>query len=239
MSFLIGILTAIGIVSTIGFVTLLTMYFGNSGEAKNSPLAQNKNINAAAPAQAGGAPAANPGIRLAAVTEDDHIRGDKNAKISIVEFSDIQCPFCQRFHPTMQQVIDEYEGEVNWVYRHFPLESIHPEARPAAIATECMAEQRGNEAFWTYLDSLFVNQATLGRNTYERLAQDMGANMQEFKNCLDTDKYDQKVSDHLQQAAAAGARGTPYSVLVVDGQTIPLSGALPFAQIKSAIDSAL
>ncbi|MBI2048241.1 MAG: thioredoxin domain-containing protein, partial [Parcubacteria group bacterium] len=78
------------------------------------------------------------------ITGKDHMRGNPEAPVTIVEFSDFQCPFCQKFHPTVQQVLAEYPGQVRWVYKHFPLDQIHLQARPAAEASECVWEQKGN-----------------------------------------------------------------------------------------------
>ena len=90
-----------------------------------------------------------------AVTDADHIRGDNNAKITIVEYSDYDCPFCHRFHATMQQVMDEYQGQVRWVYRDFPLPQLHPNAPKLAEAAECVASQGGEDAFWSFADAYF------------------------------------------------------------------------------------
>lgn len=92
---------------------------------------------------------------FAEVTELDHIRGNMDADVVIIEYSDIECPFCKRFHGTMNQVVETYGDQVAWVYRHFPLESIHRNARPWAIESECVAEIGGNDAFWKYLDERF------------------------------------------------------------------------------------
>ena len=94
-------------------------------------------------------------IAIKPVTASDHIRGSLDAPVKIVEFSDLECPFCARFHPTLQQIFDEYEGQVAWVYRHFPLDTLHAKARKEAEATECAAELGGNDGFWAYLDRLF------------------------------------------------------------------------------------
>ena len=91
------------------------------------------------------------------LTADDHIRGDANAPVKIVEFSDLECPYCKSFHPTMQQVVDQYQGQVVWAYRHLPLENIHPSARPLAEGSECAARLGGNDAFWQYVDYIFSN----------------------------------------------------------------------------------
>ena len=94
-------------------------------------------------------------IKIAPVAPDDHIRGDANAKIIIVEYSDLDCPFCKTFHRTMNQVTDQKEINVAWVYRHYPLSQIHPGAFQKAEETECAWEQKGNEGFWKYADALF------------------------------------------------------------------------------------
>lgn len=92
------------------------------------------------------------------VTEADHIRGDINASVKIVEYSDYDCPFCKRFHETMKQIMAEYgeDGDVAWVYRHFPLEMLHPQAKDKSIAAKCIAEIAGEDAFWEYSDALEV-----------------------------------------------------------------------------------
>lgn len=87
--------------------------------------------------------------------ENDHVNGDRDAKVLLVEYSDFQCPFCQRFHPTTKQVLEQFGKDVALVYRHFPLDQIHPYARPAAVASECVAEIGGNDAFWKFADKAF------------------------------------------------------------------------------------
>ena len=94
-------------------------------------------------------------VDIPAVSEQDHILGSLDAPVKLVEYSDLQCPFCGRFHPTMQRVAKEYGDQVAWVYRHFPLESIHPNARPLANAAECAANLGGNDGFWKFIDAVF------------------------------------------------------------------------------------
>ncbi len=95
------------------------------------------------------------------IAPQEHIRGNLNAPVTIVEFSDFECPFCRRFHPTAQQALAEYGDRVRWVYKHFPIDQIHPQARPAAEVSECIAEQKGNEGFWQFADIIFENQDRL------------------------------------------------------------------------------
>ncbi len=96
-------------------------------------------------------------IEVPALAADDRYLGNINADVVIIEYSDIDCPFCKRFHPTMERIAQEYGSKIAWVYRHFPLDSLHPEARTKAEATECVAQLAGNEVFWRYLKTLVVN----------------------------------------------------------------------------------
>lgn len=89
------------------------------------------------------------------VAGSDYVRGNRNARIAMIEYSDLQCPFCKQFHPTAQRVIDEYKGQVLWVYRHFPLDQLHPIARKAAEGSECVGELAGENGFWKYVDAVF------------------------------------------------------------------------------------
>lgn len=180
---------------------------------------------------------------LKPVTKDDHIRGDIDAPIKIVEFSDLECPFCKRFHATMQQVMTEYDGKVAWVYRHFPLDAIHSKARKEAEATECANELGGNDAFWAYMDRIF--EITPSNNRLEldqlpQIAEDVGLDRVKFQKCLDSGKYADHIADDLQDGTNSGARGTPYSVLIgPDGEKAVISGAQPYSSVKQIIDLVL
>ncbi len=175
------------------------------------------------------------------VDSKDHVRGVSNAKVTIVEYSDLECPFCKRFHGTMQQVIKEYPNDVRWVYRHFPLVMLHSKAKKEAEATECAGEQG---KFWELTDKIF--EVTPGNDGLDleslpELARQVGVvNISQFESCLESGKYAERVEEDLADAEAAGGRGTPYSVVIgPDGEKTPLSGAQPFEAVKAAIEDLL
>lgn len=178
------------------------------------------------------------------VSSKDHIRGDINAPVKIVEYSDTECPFCKRFHDTMKQVIDEYgkDGKVAWVYRHFPLDQLHPKARKEAIALECANELGGNDKFWEYTDRLYeITPANNGLDLAElpKIAEYVGLDKVQFSTCLASTKYDKHIQDEVENAQATGGNGTPWSIVVgKDGKKYPLSGAQPISAIKQLIDLA-
>lgn len=180
------------------------------------------------------------------ISNDDHIRGNPNAPIKIVEYSDMECPFCKRFHSTMQQAMDEYgkDGKVAWVYRHFPLDSIHSKARSEGIAAECAGELGGNDAFWQYADRFFEltpsNNQTDTQTVLPQIAREIGLDVNKFNTCLASGKYDKHIQDDLDNATATGGNGTPWSIVITEsGKKYPLSGAQPYEAVKQLIELAL
>jgi protein-disulfide isomerase len=183
------------------------------------------------------------------VDAEDHILGSLDAPVKLVEFSDFECPFCKRFHPTMKRLMNEYgkAGKVAWVYRHFPLDSLHSKARKEAQAAECANELGGNEAFWAYSDRLF--EVTPSNNRLDlallpRIAQKIGLDRAKFETCLKGDarggKYAAHIEADVQDAVASGGTGTPFSLVIApNGKIFPINGAQPFAALKSIIDLAL
>jgi protein-disulfide isomerase len=206
---------------------------------KNLPLAVNT---------AGQQPAPQPSDNLEAVkkvSKQDHIRGNPNAPITIVEYSDTECPFCKQFHQTMKQIIAEYgnSGKVAWVYRNFPLDQLHPKARKEAEALECANELGGNDKFWEYTDRLYeITPANNGLEESElpKIAQYVGLDVQKFNSCLSSGKYAKKVEDDVKNATETGGNGTPWSIVITkDGKKYPLSGAQPYASVKQMIEGIL
>ncbi len=179
------------------------------------------------------------------VTKDDHILGNINAPVKIVEYSDLECPFCKKFHQTTKKIMDEYgkSGRVALVFRHFPLEQLHSKAKKEAEATECAAELGGNASFWAYIDRLF--EITPSNNRLEfselpKIASYIGLDEKEFNDCLGSGRYREEVEKDLANAIATGGRGTPWSIVIsADGRKYPVNGALPYSQLKTIIETAL
>ena len=241
-SFLLGIGSAAVLSFIIGFFVLLGIVVKGKDGSSSLGTRSKDAPSAAAPAALAPQPQADAS-GMAPVTEKDWVKGNRDAKISVVEYSDTECPFCKRHHPTMQQLVAEYDGKVNWVYRHFPLTQLHPKAPKEAEATECAGELGGNTAFWKYIDRLFeITPANNGLDPAElpKIAQYVGLDVKKFEACLNSGKYAQHVTDDENDAVAAGGRGTPYSVILgAQGQKVPIPGALPYASVKQLIDGVL
>lgn len=238
-AFWAGIVSATAVIAIIGFVVMLAIVF--QGDASSNSKTTSKNTGdsaavAAADAGAGAAPEVAAGPDSIDLELLRNVRGEGD--ITIVEFSDTECPFCARFHDTMKQVVDEYDGQVQWAYNHFPLTSIHPKAPRQAEATECAGEQG---AFWEYTDAIFEDQAGLTDDGLIALAGELGLNESEFETCLQNDTFADLVTSDTRAAQALGGTGTPYSLIVdADGNVLQqIPGALPFASVSAALDQVL
>ncbi|MBI4253246.1 thioredoxin domain-containing protein [Candidatus Uhrbacteria bacterium] len=199
---------------------------------------------AGAPDGGGAAPAptAPPGP-VKPVSKEDHVRGDANAKITLIEYSDLECPFCQRFHPTAKKALDEYKGKVNWVYRHFPL-SFHANAQKEAEASECAAAVGGNDAYWKYIDTIFerttANGTGFALDKLVPLAKELGIDEGKFRECLDGGKMAERVGKDFSEGQSAGVDGTPGNILLTkSGKSVIVPGAVPYETLKSQIDQLL
>ena len=167
-----------------------------------------------------------PSLSLGAITlkpideARDHIRGNPDADIVFVEFSDPECPFCKRFHVTMQQIINEYgkSGKVAWMYRHYPIIQLHSKAPKEAEAFECAAELGGNQKFWEYADRLFSitpSNDGLDPSQLPQIAKDIGLDETAFTSCLSSGREQARVQSDFQDGSTAGVNGTPHSVLML------------------------
>ena len=197
----------------------------------------------AQPPPAGGQPAEPTQVEVEKLRANDHIKGESSARVLLIEYSDLECPFCKRFHPTAQQAVDEYKSQVAWVYRHFPLDTLHSKADKEAEASECAAELGGNDAFWAYLDKVF--EATPSNNGLNlddlpKLASDVGLDQGNFAACLNSGKYKDKVESQYQGGVTAGVTGTPGSFVVnKKGEVWMVPGAIPYDSLKATIEKAL
>ena len=170
--------------------------------------------------------------------ETDHVRGNPDAPIMIVEFSDLECPFCARIHPTLTRIVEEND-DVKWVFRHFPLSTIHSRALSAAVASECIARLGTNDNFWTFTDEVFVNQRKLGDAWYREMALSFGIDSGAFTGCVNDKGVVADIQTDLDEATSAGGRGTPYVVVITPtGKLMPFSGALPYEQVSTVIEQA-
>lgn len=175
-------------------------------------------------------------VDVPAPTANEHILGSANAPIVLVEYSDFQCPFCSMVYPTLKKIVEDSNGQIAWVYREFPLESLHPQAKPAALAAECIADELGNDAFWKFVDAIFTNQDKISPTYYATLAKSFGADPATFANCISTQKFSDKIENSVIEAETNGGQGTPYTVIVGKDIQVPVSGALPYAQFTAVIN---
>ena len=166
------------------------------------------------------------------ITADGPSKGPANAPVTIVEFSDFQCPYCQRALPVIDDLLEKYPNDVRVVYRHLPLDSIHKRARPAAEASACADAQ---QQFWPYHDKLFANNRKLEKDDLLRYANELGLDESRFEQCFEDRTFQSKVDSDFQAARAAGITGTP--AFVVNG--VLLSGARPSAEFYRIIDAEL
>lgn len=186
--------------------------------------------------------------KLEKVSSKDHIQGNEDALITVIEYSDLECPFCKQFHETLIKLRADYsDEEFAWVFRHAPLDSLHAKARTEAIASECVAKLAGEEAFWEYTDKIFTTTTSndgLDLSLLPTFAEEVGANRQEFQTCLDNEETGELVQDDLDNALAVTRNklGTPFVVILIDdkdAEPLVLPGAVPYDQLKPGLDQML
>lgn len=190
-----------------------------------------------------GQPTPQAAGKVKPVSKDDHVRGAKNPDITMIEYSDLECPFCKRFHPTALQLMKEFDGKIAWVFRHFPL-SFHANAQKEAESAECVAELGGADKYWKFIDTIFERTAAGGNgfalDALGGLAKEVGVDEQKFKKCLDSGKYAARTQQDTSDAQAAGVDGTPGTILVrKDGKTRLVPGAVPYEELKAAVEGLL
>lgn len=219
-----------------GLILGVAIGFGGAKLTGTTVAATEKNPSVAANADTN-AGTAEPNVTI---SSSDHLQGAKNYQVAIVEYSDFQCPYCQKFHAVMKQIMTDYGTKVAWIFRHFPL-SFHANAQRAAEASECASEQG---KFWEMADIMFSkgqgDGTGLAQADLEKYAKSLGLNTSKFSSCMSANKYASVISADQAIGAANGVDGTPASILIdKDGNQQLISGALPYEQISSYIDAAL
>lgn len=232
-------------------VMLVTGFIGGSMYTENQYLKGNKGTSktlgaVVQPTTANVAAPEGPSVetlkKVPQVTQNDHLRGNKNAKITLIEYSDYECPYCNRYHPTMLQIMDEYP-DIAWVYRHYPL-PFHQNAQKAAETAECVAKYGGNELFWQFSDQIYSKIQTdttiTNPDNLLKLVVELGLNQSTIQNCLDQGEMTEIVKKQAQDGQTAGISGTPGTIIVTsDGQYELIPGAYPYDQIKAILDKYL
>jgi protein-disulfide isomerase len=210
------------------------IYFSGLGSSSGSPTVPAGDN--AVPEQVGAQTPIRP------VDSTDYIRGNPNAAIMVVEYSDYDCPFCKLFHETMNQIMTEYGvgGRVAWVYRQLPIAGLHPNAPKISEAALCVGDSAGTDAFWRFSDLVFSEREANEQTNMTRLtefATTAGADAGAFNTCLSSGKMKAKVDASIKEGFAAGVTGTPHSVVLVGDQQAVIEGAQPYEAVRLIIDS--
>lgn len=175
------------------------------------------------------------------VDETDYIRGNPNAPILMIEYSDYDCPFCKQYHETMNRIMGEYgvTGKVAWVYRQFPLAQLHPSSPKVSESALCIGDIGGNDAFWKFTDLIFTERNLTDYTNLTKLpsyAEQAGVSKDEYMSCMSERRMEEKVIASIEDGFNSGARGTPYTVLIVGDQEAIINGAQPYVVVKNILD---
>ncbi|MEX0854289.1 MAG: DsbA family protein [Nitrosopumilaceae archaeon] len=238
---MVGLIVAVGISSFLGGFGLGS----ETDEPSENIIKDSKDVTGQTSANQ---PQSNPSSGIISVSlDDDPVKGDPNAPITMIEFSDFECPFCARFFTTTLPLIEKNyieTGKVKFVYRDFPLTDIHQNALPAAMAAEC-ADEQGK--FWELHDKIFENQKQWegpdvqnGVRTFEQFAADLGLDTDKFNTCLESGKYLEEVQKDLNDGASYGVTGTPG--FFIGNEKIGygmVSGAQPYSAFQQVLDQLL
>ncbi|MCW8825517.1 MAG: DsbA family protein [Gammaproteobacteria bacterium] len=173
--------------------------------------------------------------------EVDHIYGNPDAPVTLVEYSDFECPYCKRFHFSAKDFVDNSKGQVNWVYRHYPLSFHNPGAQKEAEASECAAQQGGNDSFWKYTNLIYLRTKAGGKGfpiaKLVPLAVEIGLDRASFDKCLNSGSMAKRVSDDFKNGSASGITGTPGNILINNKtkEALFLNGAVSLQKLQAAL----
>jgi len=237
-SFALGMLGGVLVLCSIGFFVLIGLIMNGNVALGDTAAAAEEVDGADVAAQ----PAVEPeddGTTVGDITPiggNDHVVGPEDAPVTLIVYTDFECPYCGSFHPSLEQALEYFDGQVRATIRNFPL-SFHANARPAANAAECAGEQG---EYFEYVSELFANQADLGNDLYEEIAADLGLKMSQFRDCVENSKYDSKITADQNGGLAAGIQGTPGTLIIpTNGEPQLVPGAVPFEQFKAMIEAVL
>lgn len=234
LTFVMGVVVGIAVISLAGFVLAGSYVLSGGSWAKLA--------TPSAPAPSATTPSAQPPTAPSKVSialkSTDHVRGATNAPVTLVAYTDLECPYCKRFHPVVLQALQEYGSKLRVVYRNFPL-SFHANAQKEAEAAECVAKIGGNNAYWSFVDKIFERTTSNGTGfaltALGPLAKEVGVSQSRFQTCLDQGEMASRVQTDLTEGSGYGVNGTPTSFI----NGTPLEGAVPFEQLKAVIDQVL
>ncbi len=178
--------------------------------------------------------------KIMAISKNDHIKGNLNGKITLVEYTDLECPSCQQFQPTIKQIMQTYGDKIRFVTRNYPLLQ-HANAEKEAEASECAASLGGNTTYWKYTDIIFRRSYSGGTGfaltKLTPLAAELGIYNTSFQKCLDSGKFVQAIQDQANDAQNAGASALPATFIIDSrGNTKLVSSDQPFDVYKTIID---
>lgn len=220
---------AIPIAIICGFALIaLAIFFNNKTEA---PIITNTNQDDSELTSSG---------QVRPVDDTDFIRGNPNAPILMIEYSDYDCPFCKQYHLSMNRIMDEYgiTGKVAWVFRQYPLQQLHPNSPKISEAALCVGDIGGNDAFWKFTDLIFEQRNVEEATNVTKLpsyAEQSGVKESEYISCMESKKMEEKVLASIKDGFNSGARGTPYTILIVGNQQAVIDGAQSYDTIKGIV----
>lgn len=180
--------------------------------------------------------------KMSPVSDQEALRGNIKAPVKMVVYSDLECPACKFLHLELKKLEEKYvnSGKLAIAFRHFPLDSLHQKSRREAVATECIKELKGGQAYWTFLDGIFETTNSNDSLTDEQLfslANNLGVSQQSLDACLKLDKHQQAVEKQVAEAMSIGAQGTPFIIVISpDGQHLAIPGAQQASEFEKMLD---
>lgn len=236
-------LTPALLVVTIGLAFLVGVLWQKVTNLEGGKTNTNLNANVAADnaALSAGKLEKDAADKVVKPDETDHVKGSLDADIILLEYSDLQCPFCQSFHSVIEQAVNDYNGKVAWVYRHLPLETIHPQALPAALAAECVNEFAGKDAFWKFVDEVFADQDNnITDDGLKKVATSLGVSEKDYSECIVSNRHNNTVQRQAGEGEEAGVTGTPATFVInKKGEMWLIPGSTSIDSLKQTIEEAL